>query len=81
MEDCPICGAGGTNCAGPNQGKVRVIGANIFPSLRRENMVIVEHDVWVERDRGRGLTSRVRIARAGDAFTESEAIRRGISIT
>lgn len=84
MEPCPICGAQNGNCS---DGTVpRIIGANLFPSLGYEDVFILKEDVYEEKQgpmlrledgTHQRVTSRVRVAKAGDVMSISEAIRRG----
>lgn len=89
---CPICGEAGSNCRSRDTNDVRIIGADIFPSMGHQDMWRVEEDVFVDRlvanasieaeDGGllqRLVNAKVRVAKKGDIITMSEARRLGIT--
>jgi hypothetical protein len=91
-DGCPVCGTSHANCRSRDNNDVRIIGADIFPSLGYEDMWRVEEDVYVDRavahanfeaeDGGllqQLVSARVRVAKKGDIITMTEARRLGIA--
>ena len=89
---CIVCGTSHANCRSRDNNDVRIIGADIFPSLGHEDMWRVEEDVYVDRavvnanitpeDGGllqQLISARVRVAKKGDIISMTEARRLGLT--
>jgi len=72
-QACPVCGHPSGDCLGTSGPPVRIIGASLFPSLGHEDIFIVEEDVWVDEQVAADITTKVRVAKAGDAIPMSRA--------
>ena len=72
-EPCLICGHLTGDCTGDSGPPVRVLGPDIFPSLKREEVFIVEEDVYEERAISKLTNTRILVARKGTAMPISKA--------
>lgn len=72
-EGCPVCGHPSGDCLGLSEPPIHIIGASLFPSLGHEDIFIVEEDVWVDERVAADITTKVRVAKAGDAIPMSRA--------
>lgn len=72
-QPCPICGHPTGDCTGDSGPPTRVLGPDIFPSLKQEEIFIVEEDVYEERAISNLTTTRVLVARKGTAMPKSKA--------
>ena len=80
-EPCPVCGHPTGDCVGSASNDIKIIGASIFPSLKYDDIFIVEEDVWTEKPmvlgqewHPGGLSKKVRLFRKGQAIPTSVAI-------
>lgn len=72
-QPCLICGHPTGDCAGDSGPPIRVLGPDIFPSLKQEEIFIVEEDVYEERAISKLTTTRILVARKGTAMPMSKA--------
>lgn len=75
---CPVCGHPTGDCTGAAPAPSHVIGPNIFPSLGHEETIVVQEDVFEERQITQFTKARVLVCRAGSAMPISVARRLGI---
>lgn len=75
---CPVCGHTTGDCAGETTEHIRVVGAEVFPSLQQEDVFIVEENVYEERAISPFTTARVLAAAKGTAISIDRAKELGL---
>jgi hypothetical protein len=73
-----VCGHPTGDCAGEISEHVRVVGAEVFPSLQREDVFIVQENVYEERAISPFTTARVLAAAKGTAISIDRAKELGL---
>ena len=77
-EKCPICGHPTGDCTGDAGPPIRVLGPDLFPSLKHEEMFIVPENVYEDRPISSMTTTRILVAAKGTAIPVSKARELGI---
>lgn len=75
---CPVCGHPSGDCPGESGQQVRVLGAEVFPSLNHQDVFMVEDDVYEERMISPFTSARVLVARKGFAIPMTKARELGL---
>lgn len=77
-EPCLICGHPTGDCAPDDAGHVRVVAADIFPSLGVEEVFIVKEDIFEMRQITPFTKARVLVHAKGAAIPVHEAKKLGL---
>lgn len=78
-KPCPVCGHPTGDCQGELVKPDHIIGENLeIQSLKHERMILVEEDVFEDREVTPHTSARVLIHRAGSYVTRQKAIELGI---
>ena len=75
---CPICGHPTGDCAGENQGEVRIAGLGVTESLKEKQMILLEQDIYEDRQITPFLSVKVLIHKKGKSISYKEAERLGL---
>lgn len=78
QEPCLICGHPTGDCAPQNEGHVRVVGADVFPSLNTSEVFIVKENVFEMRQITPFTKSRVLLYAKGSKIPVQEAEKLGL---
>jgi hypothetical protein len=76
---CPVCGHPTGDCVGEEREQVPLVGSNTFPSLEREDLFIVEEDVYEDRAISPFTTARVLVAAKGASIPWERAQELGLA--
>lgn len=77
-EQCPVCGHPTGDCAGDSGPPNHVWGLGDVPSMKDQQTVLVEEDIFEERQISPFTTSKVLVARAGQHIPLAKASELGI---
>lgn len=85
-EPCLVCGHPTGDCCGASTVPVKIIGANIFPSLGYQDVFVVEEDYYENRSivqgqdwNPEGFHKKIRRFRKGQVIPMSVAIQHGLA--
>lgn len=77
-EPCPVCGHPTGDCSDGASEPIHIIGPGIFPSLGHEETIILDEDIYGERQIAPGTTAKVLLYAAGTPMKMSMAQKLGI---
>ena len=75
---CLVCGHPTGDCSEGSNNDVRILGANLFPSLNIEDVFIVEEDIFEERQISQFSKIKVLTIPAGTRITKTKAKELGL---
>lgn len=77
-EPCPVCGHPTGNCAGTNPPPYNIAGLGTIPSMRKQQTILVEEDIWEKVEIATGIFTRVLRAKAGTQMPYDKAVELGL---
>ena len=77
-EPCPVCGHPTGNCAGSSPPPDRIAGLGTIPSMRKQQTILVEEDIWEKVEIAQGIFTRVLRAKAGSQMPYDKAVELGL---
>ena len=77
-EPCPVCGHPTGNCAGTSPPPDKIAGLGTIPSLRKQQTILVEEDIWEKVEIAQGIFTRVLRAKAGSQMPYDKAVEWGL---
>lgn len=77
-DTCPVCGHPSGDCTGEMEPPKKIVGIGVMESLKEKPTILVEHDIYEERQITPFFTTKVVIHRKGSYITTEQAKKLGL---